>query len=253
MRAPCYATMARSAPPTKHTPGSRRAWRAALPLVLLVLLGITVVASGVLGNLDASHLVNGEGSFRDYVAEYPVASRAAFTAVLAAAIATGVPGTIVLVLAGGLLFGTVEASIFGSVALVAGSLALYAASRHAFAAGSREPPVFAVRLRERYTKHPIRHTFALRFVPVVPLGAMTIALAWLGCPPGLFIAATWVGGTVSIAVESAIGAGLADTLGQGPVTAATLANVRLLVPLAVFVLIAAVPPAVKAWQDRHRG
>ena len=82
------------------------------------------------------------------------------------------------------------------------------------------------------------------------------ATAWRACTRAASSAsnaATWVGGTVSIAVESAIGAGLADTLGQGPVTAATLANVRLLVPLAVFVLIAAVPPAVKAWQDRRRG
>ncbi|MGF6494446.1 putative membrane protein YdjX (TVP38/TMEM64 family) [Luteibacter sp. 621] len=245
--------MARSAPPTEGKPGSRRAWRAALPLVLLLALGIGLVASGALEHLDASQRVHGEGSLRAFVAVHPIASRAAFTAALAAAIATGVPGTIVLVLAGGLLFGTVEATLFGSVALVAGSLALYAASRHAFAAGSRKPPAFAMRLRERYARHPVRHTFALRFVPVVPLGAMTVALAWLGCPPGLFIAATWLGGTVSIAVESAIGAGLADTLGQGPVTAATLANARLLVPLAVFVLIAALPPAVKAWQDRRRG
>jgi len=223
-----------------------------LPLVLLIVLGIAVIASGVLENVDALHLVKGEGSLLAFVDSHPILSRLAFTVALAVAIATGVPGTIVLVLAGGLLFGTVEGTLFGSVALVAGSLVLYGAGRHAFSAGTRQPPAFAERLRDRYRRHPVRHTFALRFVPIVPLGAMTLALAWLGCPPLLFIAATWLGGTVSIAVESAIGAGLADTLGQGPVTASTLANARLLVPLAVFVVIATLPSLVKAWQDRHR-
>jgi uncharacterized membrane protein YdjX (TVP38/TMEM64 family) len=223
-----------------------------LPLVLLVVLGIAVIASGVLENVDASHLVKGEGSVRAFVEANPLLSRLAFTVALALAIATGVPGTIVLVLAGGLLFGTLEGTLFGSVALVVGSVALYAAGRHAFSAGTRQPPAFAERLRERYQRHPVRHTFALRFVPIVPLGAMTLALAWVGCPLWLFVAATWVGGTVSIAVESAIGAGLADTLGQGPVTASHLANARLLVPLALFLLISTLPALLKAWQGRRR-
>jgi len=245
--------MARSAPHTEPPRDGWRAWRAALPLVLLVVLGVIVIASGVLEKVDASHLMKGEGSLQAFITAHPFLSRLAYTAALAAAIATGVPGTIVLVLAGGLLFGTVEGTIFGSVAVVVGSLALYAASRHAFSAGTRQPPAFAVRLRERYQRHPVQHAFAMRFVPIVPLGAMTIALAWLGCPPVLFAAATWVGGTLSIAVESAIGAGLADTLGQGPLTASNLANARLLVPLALFVVIAALPPAVKAWRHRRPG
>lgn len=240
--------MAKPAPPTETPREGRRAWRAALPLVLLVVLGVVTLASGVLDNVDASHLMQGEGSLRALVDIHPVLSRLAFTVALGIAIATGVPGTIVLVLAGGLLFGTLEGTLFGSVALVAGSLVLYAAGRHAFAAGTRPPPAFAERLRDSFQRHPVRHTFALRFIPVVPLGAMTLTLAWLGCPLGLFLAATWVGGTVSIAVESAIGAGLADTLGQGPVTASTLANARLLVPLGLFVLILALPALLRAWQ-----
>ncbi|QWT20317.1 VTT domain-containing protein [Bacillus sp. NP157] len=245
--------MAKSAPPTEATPGRGRAWRAALPLVLLVLLGAGVIGSGVLREVDASHVVHGSGSLRALVGSYPLGSRIGFTVALAVAIATGVPGTIVLVLAGGLLFGIAEGTALGSVALVAGSAALFAASRHAFAAGTRAPPAFATRLRERYLRHPVRHTFALRFVPVVPLGAMTVALAWLRCPWWLFLAATWVGGTLSLAIESAIGAGLADTLGRGPLTAASLVNGRLLVPLALFVVVAAVPPLVQAWRERRRG
>ncbi|QDE40776.1 TVP38/TMEM64 family protein [Luteibacter pinisoli] len=245
--------MAKAAPPTEVPARGRRAWRAVLPLVLMVALGVAAVGSGVLDTVDASHLVRGEGSLDAFIGAHPLLSRLAFTGLLAVAIATGVPGTIMLVLAGGLLFGTVESTLLGPVALVAGSLALYAASRRAFSAGTRQPPAFAARLRERYLRHPVRHTFALRFVPVVPLGAMTIALAWLRCPLWLFVAATWVGGTVSIAVESAIGAGLGDTLGRGPMTAASLANARLLVPLALFLVIAAAPPLLKAWRERRGG
>lgn len=59
------------------------------------------------------------------------------------------------------------------------------------------------------------YTFALRFVPIVPLGIMTMTLAWLRCPLWLFIVATWLGGTVSLCVESAVGAGLGATIASG--------------------------------------
>ncbi|SDF94419.1 MULTISPECIES: VTT domain-containing protein [Rhodanobacteraceae] len=225
-------------------------WRAALPLALMVLAGVIALASGALDRLHPSHLLAEEGMLRASIAVHPVLSRVSYAVLLTLAIATGVPGTIVIVLAGGLLFGIAEGSALSSLALVAGSLLLYAASRHAFGHGGRQPPDLARRVREGYARRPVSYTFALRFVPVVPLGAMTVVLAWLRCPLWLFIAATWLGGTVSLVIESAIGAGLASTLGgDAPFS---LIDPRILVPLCAFLVVSLLPLAARSVRTRLR-
>ena len=244
--------MASPAPPTDPSPRPGGRWRAAVPLGLLVLFGVGLLASGALDRFDAHNLLDQQGQIHATIDAYPVLSRVGYTVLLTLAIATGVPGTIVIVLAGGLLFGALECTAMSSVALVLGSLMLYAASRRAFGPGGREPPALARRLRSRFAREPVRYTFALRFVPIVPLGAMTIALAWLRCPLWLFTIATWLGGTVSIAVESAVGAGVADTLGNGTrLTSSALLNARLLLPLAAFAILALLPVVVRAVRARR--
>lgn len=226
-------------------------WRTALPLCLLLIAGAVLLASGVLDRFDAHHLLAEEGLLRATIAAHPLTSRLAYTGVLTLAIATGVPGTIVIVLAGGLLFGAVEGTALSSVALVLGSLVLYLASRYAFGTGRREPPPLARRLRDRFAAHPVTYTLALRFIPIVPLGAMTVALAWLRCPLWLFVGATWLGGTVSLFVESSVGAGLGETFGSGaPVTAASFLNTRIMLPLAAFTLLTILPLLVKTVRTR---
>lgn len=249
-----YGVMASRAPRTDPAQRPQGRWRAVIPLALMVLVGAGLLASGVLDRFDAHNLLNDQGSLHASIDAHPVLSRLAYTVLLTLAIATGVPGTIVIVLAGGLLFGALECTAMSSVSLVLGSLMLYAASRHAFGPGGREPPALARRLRGRFAREPVRYTFALRFVPIVPLGAMTIALAWLRCPLWLFTIATWLGGTISIAVESAVGAGVAHTLDQGNgLTSAALLNARLLLPLAAFLLLALVPVVVRAVRSQqHR-
>jgi len=230
-----------------------RRWRALLPLGLLLLGGVAFFASGAFDRFEPHRLLADEGHLRTTIAAHPFMARLLYSATLAVAIATGVPGTIVIVLAGGLLFGAVQGTALSSVSLVLGSLALYLASRYAFAAGRRAPPELAQRLRARFAAHPVTYALALRFVPVVPLGAMTVALAWLRCPLWLFIGATWLGGTVSLFVESSVGAGVGQTFAAGqPVSAAGLLDRRILLPLAAFAVLTVLPLAVRTLAARLR-
>lgn len=229
-------------------------WRAALPLGLLLLGGAALLASGALDRFSPHHILAEEGVLRSSIAANPLTSRLAYTGLLTLAIATGVPGTIVVVLAGGLLFGAIEGTALSSVALVLGSLLLFLASRYAFGAGKREPPALAQRLRKGFAAHPVTYTVALRFIPIVPLGAMTVALAWLRCPLWLFIGATWLGGTVSLFIESSVGAGLGETFANGTrVTAASFLDGRILLPLGAFTLLTILPLIVNTVRSRlHR-
>lgn len=189
--------------------------RAALPLLLLLAAGVVLYLSGTLDRFSPQHLVAHQHQLRAHIAAHPWLSRLAYIGLLTLGMATGIPGTILIILAGGFAFGVVDGTLCSSVALTLGSLILYLASRYAFGAGTREPPPLAAKLHHGFERHPVSYTLFLRFIPVMPFGAVTVGLAWLRCPLWLFLGASWLGGTVSLVFESSIGAGLGREISQG--------------------------------------
>ena len=228
-------------------------WRAALPLILLLLAGITLYASGSLNELTPQRLVAHQGELHAQIAAYPWLSRLAYIGLLTLTMATGIPGTIVVILAGGFAFGVVDGTLCSSAGLTLGSLILYLASRYAFGAGSRQPPAIAARLHHGFERHPVSYALFLRFVPIVPFGAVTVALAWLRCPLWLFLAATWLGGTITLIFESLIGAGLGSVMSQSSSFGFSLfMHQEILLPLAAMALLALLPLLVERIVRRRR-
>ena len=219
-----------------------RRLRPALPLLVLVLFGIVLFASGALDWLNPHQLLAHQAHWHAQIAAHPWLSRVAYIGLLTLTVATGIPGSIVVILAGGFAFGTVDGTLCSSAGLTLGSLILYVASRHAFGDGTRHPPATVARLRHGYESHPISYTLFLRFVPIVPFGMMTIALAWLRCPLSLFLGATWLGGTTSLIFETSIGAGLSDVLSHSHSLGLGLFMRReILLPMAAIALLALLP------------
>ncbi|MGY3040223.1 putative membrane protein YdjX (TVP38/TMEM64 family) [Rhodanobacter sp. TND4EL1] len=228
-------------------------WRATLPLVLLVLAGIVLFASGSLDQLTPHQLLANQASLHAQIDAHPWWSRLAFTGLLTLAVATGIPGTIVVILAGGFAFGVRDATLYSSIGLTLGSLILFLASRYAFGPGSRRPPAIVARLHHGFERHPVSYTLFLRFVPVVPFGAVTVALAWLRCPMWLFLGASWLGGTVSLIFETSIGAGLGDAMSQSDNIGLGLFMHRgVLLPLGAIALLALLPLLIERIVRRRR-
>lgn len=228
-------------------------WRAALPLVLLLLAGIILFASGSLDQLSPQRLLTHQVELRAHIAAHPLALRVAYIGLLTLAVSTGIPGTIIIILAGGFAFGVVDATICSSIGLTLGSLILYLASRYAFGAGSRQPPAVVAKLHHGFERHPISYTLFLRFVPVLPFGVVTVALAWLRCPLWLFLAASWLGGTTSLIFETWVGAGLGDAMGHGDsLGIGLLMHREVLLPLGAMALLALLPLLVERISRRRR-
>lgn len=228
-------------------------WRAALPLLLLVLAGIALFASGSLDQLTPHQLVAHRAEWQAQIFEHPWLYRFAFIGLLTLTVATGIPGSIVVILAGGFAFGVIDATISSSIGLTLGSLILFLASRYAFGPGSRQPPALVARMHHGFEHHPVSYTLFLRFVPVVPFGAVTVTLAWLRCPLWLFLGATWLGGTVSLIFEASIGAGLGDAMSQSDSFGIGLFMHReVLLPLAAIALLALLPLLIKQLTRRYR-
>ncbi|MEI7036546.1 TVP38/TMEM64 family protein [Fulvimonas yonginensis] len=227
--------------------------RAALPLLLLIAAGIMLFASGALDRLHPEQLVAHQDELHATIASHPWLSRLAYIGLLTLAMATGIPGTVIIIFAGGFAFGVVEGTAYSSVGLTLGSLILFLASRYAFGAGSRHPPALVERLHHGFERHPASYTLFLRFVPVAPFGLITVCLAWLRCPLWLFLGATWLGGTVALIFETSIGAGLGHALQESDrIGLGLFLHREVLLPLGAIALLALLPLLIGHFVRRRR-
>ena len=190
--------------------------RSFLPILILIAIGIALLFSGVLDRFRPEHLATEQVALQARIAAHPILAGLLHVGVLTLFIATGVPGgAMILIFAGGMLFGIVVGTILSSIGLTLGATILFFASKHAFGDHSHaHAPGLVGRLRTGYQAHPVSYTFFLRLVPFFPFGGVTVGLAWFRCPLWLFVTATGLGGAVMTGIETALGAGLAKNVGQ---------------------------------------
>lgn len=227
--------------------------RAALPLLLLVIAGIALFSSGLMDRLHPEQLVQHQDQLRSEIDIAPWVSRITYIGLLTLAMSTGIPGTVIIIMAGGFAFGAVEGTIYSSIGLTLGTLILFLASRYAFGAGSKHPPKLVDKLHHGFERHPVAYTMFLRFVPVAPFGLVTVALAWLRCPLWLFMGASWLGGTVSLIFETSIGAGLGEALARshGHFGPELLMQRSVWMPLTAIAVLALVPLLLERFTSRR--
>lgn len=227
--------------------------RSFLPLLVLIALGIALLSSGVLNRFRPETLASEQAALQAQIAAHPLRAGAMHVGVTTLAIATGMPGVLVIILAGGMLFGVVWGTILSTLGATLGALVLFFASRHAFAghAGAKAP-LLVEKLRDGYLAHPRSYTCFLRLVPFFPFGGVTVALAWLRCPLWLFTAATAGGGAVMVGIETVLGAGLAKNIGANhEVNLSLLSDPIVIGPLLALGLLALTPIAIGKWRARR--
>jgi uncharacterized membrane protein YdjX (TVP38/TMEM64 family) len=218
-------------------------WRSFLPLLVLIAIGVALLASGSLNRFRPETLAAEQANLQLKIAAHPVIACLIHIGVITLTISTGIPGAIVLILAGGMLFGVLLGTIYSSIGVALGALALFVASRHAFGDHHHvAAPGLVGRLRGGYHAHPVSYTFFLRLVPFFPFGGVTVGLAWLRCPIWLFLSATAVGGAIMTGIETALGAGIAKNIGQNHAVSFSLFNdPSVYLPLIAMGLLALIP------------
>jgi uncharacterized membrane protein YdjX (TVP38/TMEM64 family) len=217
--------------------------RAFLPLIVLIAIGIALLASGALDRFQPSRLGAEQENLRALVVQYPTLAALTQVVIVMLGISTGIPGVIVLIFAGGMLFGIIGGTILSGIGTTLGATILFLASRSAFAHGTGGGvPMLVEKLRAGYHAFPLSYTLFLRLVPFFPFGGVTVALAWLRCPLWLFLTATAVGGTVMIAFETALGAGLAHSIArEGAVSLDIFAHKRVILPVLGMAVLSLAP------------
>lgn len=222
-----------------------------LPLLMLVVAGIVVLASGWLDRLRPDALVATHAQLQQQVESHRLQAGLVHVFALALMVATAMPGALLLVLAGGLLFGAVAGTLQSLVGVCLGAIVLFIASRRAFDGGSRQAPALVERIRERYHAHPWSYTMFLRLVPVLPFGAVTLALAWLRCPLRLFLITTLAGSLAMLSLQSVIGANLVELFArEGGWSPRALLSPGIVLPSLALALLALTPLLVERLRRR---
>jgi len=226
--------------------------RALIPLFILIAIGIGLLASGALDRFKPENLAHEQVQLQQQIVDHPVLAPLIQIGAMWMAISTGIPGAVVIIFAGGMLFGVAYGTLLSTIGLTLGALTLFFASRHAFGDHTEGgAPALVERLRGGYQAHPLSYTVFLRLVPFFPFGGVTVALAWLRCPIWLFTVATLGGGAVMTGFETALGAGLARSIAEsGHLDLGLLHDPRVFAPMLGLAVLALVPIAIQRWRAR---
>ncbi len=231
------------------------AWRATLRyggLAALVAAIAALVASGWWRHLSPADLRAHYAEITSVVEAKPALSLGIFTLISAAAIASCLPGSALLVVLGGALFGTVAGGGAALVGSVVGSTLVFLACRSATSGWVSPDAAGRVgRLMASFSRHAFSTLLVLRLTPIAPLSLVNIAagLARLRLAP--FVAAGLIGSAPSNLIFAGLGAGLRGALQRGrALDPALLADPKLIWPLLALAALAGGTALVNARRRR---
>ena len=205
-----------------------RAFARWTPALLLIAATAWLYASGMATDISLDNLQAHEIALRAEVATHPLLALAVFTALYAVATAAFVPVGLVMMLAGGFLFGPLIGTFATVVGSTAGAIMAYLAAR--FAAGDYiRDRLTTGRLRnlvEGFERAPFGYLLTLRLLPLSPFGLVNVAAGCARAPFRAYVAATAVGAVPYSLIYSYLG----DGLGEAFLTSRTPTAAILLTP-----------------------
>ena len=140
----------------------------------------------------------------------------AFAAVYIAAATLSLPGSSILTMSAGFLFGLYVGTAIAVVSATVGATLLFFIARTSFGEFLRGRALGALQgLKDGFQKGAFNYLLFLRLVPLFPFWLINLAAAFLDVPPRTFVAGTFLGIIPGAAVYASVGSGLGQILNQG--------------------------------------
>lgn len=188
------------------------------PLVLMVLAGVAVYASGLYRYVTFDALRARHEELRAFVDANFLLGLALYACLFTATTFVAVPGASVLQLVAGFLFGPLIGGTATAVGATIGSLGYYGAARTALGEPLRRKAYAdprAKRWREGLEKDAFWYLLGLRVPPVMLFVAISALAGVAAVPWRSYLAATFLGVLPSAIVYASIGAGLDGIFARG--------------------------------------
>lgn len=237
--AKALAPLVEQAERVSHWRTLQRFW----PLLLLAVVATLLVSSGVVKELSLENLQNRHGELSALATHYPLLIRLAVFFTIVTLIVTSLPGSPLLAIVGGLLFGIGEGAFWSVAGDTTGALILFWLTRRSLGQGAPGSPGALIgKLKAGFLAHPTSFCLFLRIVPVFPFSPVSIALAWLGCRWRTFAWTTALGVAPSALVYAAIGDGFEAALKEHrALSMDMLSEPRFLLPMIGMGVLALLP------------
>ncbi|MBI3676991.1 MAG: TVP38/TMEM64 family protein [Proteobacteria bacterium] len=220
-----------------------------LPAVFAIAVALIFVL-----HLDRYLTLHSLASHREWligqVAQHPALTAIGFVAIYLLATVFSLPGSSILTMAGGFLFGLVFGAMISVAAATLGAIVLFVIARTSFAAYFQNRVQGTIgKLRSGFAKSALSYLLFLRLVPIFPFWLVNLAAALLDVRLRTFVLGTFFGIIPGAAVYASIGSGLGEMLdrGQTPDLGAVF-QPSILIPLLALAVLSLAPVAYRRWK-----
>jgi uncharacterized membrane protein YdjX (TVP38/TMEM64 family) len=226
-----------------------------LPAAFLLVAAIVAYRTGALAQLTPHWIAEHHYQLQSFVGRWPAGALCVYIATYAVLTGACLPVALVLTLAAGMYFGTVEAGFATVAASTIGAIGTYAAARSALAPWLRNRARSSPQMEKalhHVRRDAVAYIVAARLLPLFPSSAATIAAGIAGTSVRKFTAATMLGAVPASFVYSSVGAGLEGGMGSwnGSIWG-LLSEPSVLGPLIGLASLAAAAPLVRScWRAR---
>ena len=258
---------AKHIPPATAPASPLRRW---LPLVVLAAIAVLVFAMGWHRQLTIDNIAANRDRLQGVIAEHKVLALLAYVTIYAAAVSVSLPGSLLLTLTGGLLFGWFVGGLATVVAATIGATIIFLVAKTALgeSLAGRAGPAIA-KLRDGFQRNALSYLLFLRLVPAFPFFLVNLAPALLGVPLRTYVVGTFFGIITGTFAFASAGAGLdgviasakaqyeACVASQGAaackltINLSNLINTQTKIAFVLLGVVALIPVAFKTWSKRH--
>jgi uncharacterized membrane protein YdjX (TVP38/TMEM64 family) len=188
---------------------STRRWRRFLPAAAVVILLAVVLLTDLRNVLSLDTLVRHRAAIDAFIVQHRSGAIAAYLALYIAVVALSVPGSAVLTLAGGFLFGTLVGGSAAVIGATVGAALIFQIARSAFGENLlRRAGPWAAKLADGFKADAFQYLLFLRLVPAFPFWLVNLAAALFAVPLPTFVTATAIGIVPAALAFAFAGAGL---------------------------------------------
>jgi len=223
--------------------------RRLIPLGLLVAAGITFVAVGGHHYLTFAALAENRDWLSSLVQRWGFVAAFLYIAVYALLVALSVPGSAVLTIAGGFLFGTWLGTLCAVLGATLGATGIFLATRAGLGGLARRAGPLVGKLEAGFRADAFNYLLVLRLVFIFPFWLVNLVPALAGVRLSTFILATFLGIIPGAFVYASLGNGLGNVVGEPGL--GVLLRPSVLGPVVGLVILALIPVGYKRWRTKR--
>lgn len=262
--------------PTNATEPNKSLLKRFLPLAVLGGFIVLVISQGWHHYLSLEEIAKNRDWLNEAVSEHWFLALSLYFLIYVAAIATSLPGGVILTITGGFLFGPILGGCTTVIAATLGASVLFLIAKSSFGEtlAARAGP-WLLKLADGFKQNALNYLLFLRLVPAFPFWLVNLAPALLGVPLRTFFIGTLIGIIPGTFAFSFVGAGLdsiidatqadyqkcmdlyavagtADQMCTLSINPGALVTKELLIAFAALGFVALIPVLIQKWKARER-